>query len=76
MHVRGLRKRGEGKTATQSSTHFNFKPDFAVDGDEKGQFAHTHSEQNTWWQVDPGTCYLIGSVVLWNRADNQEWGRL
>jgi hypothetical protein len=66
----------KGKIATQSSIYYAYKPEFAVDGDEKGQFTHTNSEQNAWWQVDLGASYTIGNVVLWNRADNQEWSRL
>jgi hypothetical protein len=59
----------KGKVATQSSIYAGFDAHFAVDGDEKGQFTHTNSEQNAWWQVDLGAAYDIGSIQLWNRTD-------
>ena len=59
----------KGKVATQSSIYSGLVAQWAVDGDEKGPFTHTNSEQNAWWQVDLGTSCYIGSIKLWNRTD-------
>ena len=59
----------KGKVATQSSIYSGHDAKYAADGDEKGEFTHTNSEQNAWWQVDLGASYNIGSIKLWNRID-------
>lgn len=67
-----------GKTATQSSTLNDPAlptPSKAVDGNTNGDFygnsvTHTNSETNAWWQVDLGSSYALGSIIIWNRTND------
>ena len=59
-----------GKAAWQSSTNFSFGPEIAVNGNY-ADFTHTFANVNlpSTWEVNLGTNYGIGSIVLWNRTD-------
>ena len=64
----------QGKVATQSSIAFDGVPARAVDGSTNGNWSvgsttHTNNDANAWWQVDLGSSYTLGSVVLFNRTD-------
>jgi alpha-L-fucosidase len=55
-----------GKPATQSSTFPNYPAGNAVDGDT-GNFSHTNSEAQAWWQVDLQGTFNIGDIKIYNR---------
>ena len=59
-----------GKATTQSSLRDGFTSDRAVNG-YYGDYAHTLANVNlpATWEVDLGTNYGLGSIVLWNRTD-------
>jgi len=71
-----------GAKATQSSTAFAGPAFHAVDGNTDGDFnnsmtvTHTATEQNPWWEVDFGEAQPIDRVVLHNRTDGNQHGRL
>ncbi len=63
----------QGK-ATQSSTDFGGKVDYAIDGNTDGKFenksvTHTAVEKDPWFEVDLGSVKSVDSVVVWNRTD-------
>lgn len=71
-----------GAKATQSSTAFAGPAYYAVDGNSDGDFnntmtvTHTATESDPWWEVDFGGVQPIDRVVLHNRTDGNQHGRL
>ncbi|WP_370977929.1 discoidin domain-containing protein [Agaribacterium sp. ZY112] len=61
------------KPATQSSNYNNnFPASKAVDGlstGDAGDFNHTLSEANPWWQVDLGAVSTISTIEIYNRTN-------
>ncbi|WP_186774843.1 DUF1553 domain-containing protein [Allorhodopirellula solitaria] len=67
----------EKATATQSSTGFGGKAQYAIDGNTDGQFSsksvtHTTVENDPWLELDLGSVQPIESLALWNRTDGGE----
>ena len=63
----------EGK-ASQSSTNFNGRVEYAIDGNTDGEFQHrsvTHTaiEKDPWLEIDLGSSRPIQRLVIWNRTD-------
>lgn len=63
-----------GKRATQSSLYEVFGAQRAIDGCTARHYAraccsHTKYEPNPWWEVDMGTTYEIGRLVIHRRYD-------
>jgi hypothetical protein len=57
------------KPATQSSTYSAAYPaSLCVDGNRDGEFCHTDSEPNPWWQVDLQGNFALSEIVVYNRA--------
>ena len=67
--------------ATQSTTAFGGKPEFAIDGNTDGNYhsgsvTHTASERpGPWWEVDLGKEIDVDEIVIANRTDSNG-GRL
>ena len=63
--------------ASQSSTGFGGKVEYAIDGNTNGEFnnksvTHTAIEDSPWLEIDLGALQRIDNVAIWNRTDNQE----
>ena len=71
-----------GRPATQSSTTHDGVAARAVDGTANGDYfaansvTHTATEANPWWEVDLGEERPIERLVIANRTDNGQGGRL
>jgi hypothetical protein len=70
----------QGK-ASESSVDYMGEAKFGIDGITDGNYAahtttHTKQEDNPWWEVDLGRMIDIGTVVVWNRTDQNTVGRL
>ena len=62
--------------ASQSSTGFGGKVEYAIDGNTDGIFnnhsvTHTNIEKNPWLEIDLGSEKLIDNITLWNRTDGE-----
>ncbi|MEM6630472.1 MAG: discoidin domain-containing protein [Bacteroidota bacterium] len=65
------------KATSQSSIYGNKGPEYAVDGDKRGDNAtwtnpnitHTNNDNEAWWEVDLGAVYEIDEVSYWGRTD-------
>ena len=65
------------KSTNQSSIYGNKGPEYAVDGDKRGDNAtaanpnitHTQNDTEAWWEVDLGATYEIDEVSYWGRSD-------
>jgi hypothetical protein len=65
--------------ATQSSTEYNGKAEYAIDGDTNGDeskgghFSHTNGkDKNPRWDLDLGDEHPVEAIVIWNRTD-EKW---
>ncbi len=76
---RNIARRGK---ASQKTTAYNGDARKAIDGNTNGSYGaggQTHTQENIsnpWWQVDLGGEFLIDSVVVWNRTDDELGKRL
>jgi len=58
--------------ATQSSTHFNFVPRHAIDGQMLGSFTHTALSSDNFWQTHLIESVYVSSVLLYLRVDGSK----
>ena len=61
--------------ASQSSTDFVGKVEYANDGNTDGNYqknsvTHTANQNDPWLEIDLGSAQTVDSVVVWNRTDN------
>jgi hypothetical protein len=64
----------DGRPTTQSSTHWRYRSDLAVDGNRAnvlslGSCMHTLTEESPWWRVALDSTHRVQAVVIANRAD-------
>ena len=61
-------------SATQSSSYYNNKAQWAIDGNTDGVYdhrscTHTKKEKNPWWMVTFRKKIMVYEVIITNRAD-------